>query len=161
MRVTMLQIAVLLAWSMLIGCSKEASPPKPPSAPAEPLILGEWTTSNDPSLANMATTLTFRDSGEFRATGPLRLLGTLVEIKGDDGKDRVAPFIGSGTWEREGDRLTARVSTANVAEWKGQPTSSRIVKLTDGQLVLDHEGEVTTYFRAEPTKASPGAAKSP
>jgi hypothetical protein len=163
MSIQRLGTMVLLGSAWLVGCSKEegrpAGPPKPP--PAEPSIFGEWTTSTAPELVNSKTTLTYRATGEFRATGPLRLLGKTITIKGDDGKERIAPFIGSGTWTREGDRITTLVSVTNLQDWKGEPTTSRIVKLTEEQLVLDHDGEVTTYFRSKPTEAPPGAAKSP
>ena len=152
---------VMVAWAVAAGCAKDegqpAAPPAPAARPAEPSIVGEWTTSNAPELAESASTMRLLASGELYVSAPLKLLGTVATYKDAAGKERIAPFQGSGTWTREGDRLTIHVSRGNIPDWKSDPSAARIVKLTEGQLVIDHDGEVVTYFRAE----RPAAGRQP
>lgn len=156
---------VMVAWGVSVGCAKDedhpAGPPAPAARPAEPSLVGEWTTSNAPELAESASTMRLLATGELYVSAPLKLLGTVATYKDAAGKERVAPFRGSGTWTREGDRLTTHVSRGNIPDWKSDPSTARIVKLTEGQLVIDRDGEVVTYFRAEHPKGTPEAAKSP
>ncbi len=157
----MLSAVAVVAWIVFAGCSKdEGRPPAPPvpKKPAGPSLVGEWTTSSAPELAESASTMRFLATGELYVSGPLKLLGKTATYKDEAGKERIAPFRGSGTWTREGDRLTTHVSQANVPDWRSDPSTSRIVKLTDGQLVLDSGGEVRNFFRVERPKDAPAPA---
>jgi hypothetical protein len=91
--------------------------PLPPSAVGttfEPTLVGEWTTSNAPELWGSATTMRFSESGEYITSSPMTIASRPLTYKDESGKERIAPFQGSGTCKQEGDRLTVRVTQGNT-----------------------------------------------
>jgi len=144
---------VCLAGLLLLGCSGGDQNPPPPSeagASSGPTLIGEWTTSNAPELAGSATTMRFSESGEYFTSGPMTVAGKPLTYKDESGTERIAPFQGSGTWKRDGDRLTVHVTQGNTQGFKAEPTTFRVVSLSERQLVLEQGGgTILTLFRVE------------
>ena len=114
------------------------------------MVLGEWTTSNAPELAGSATTMRFSESGEYFELGPMALGGRPVTYKDESGKERLAPFQGSGTWKQEGDKLTVHLTQGNIQGFKAKSFTYRVVSQSERQLVLEGgDGRTTALFRPE------------
>jgi hypothetical protein len=92
----------------------------------------------------------FNGSGEYFTSGPMTIAGRPLTYKDESGKERIAPFQGSGTWKREGDRLTVHVTQGNTQGFKAEPATFRVISLTEKQLVLEQsDGATLTLFRTE------------
>jgi hypothetical protein len=144
---------ICLAGIWLLGCSGGDPKPVPPGEPgttSRATLLGEWTTSNAPELAASATTMRFSESGEYFMSGPMSLGGKPVTYKDESGKERLAPFQGSGTWKQEGDKLTVHLTQGTIQGFKAEPDTYRVVSQSERQLVLEQgDGRTLTLFRPE------------
>jgi hypothetical protein len=80
----------------------------------------------------------------------MTVAGKRLTYKDESGKERIAPFQGSGTWKRDGDQLTVHVTQGNTQGFKAEPTTFRVVSLSERQLVLEQGGAtILTLFRVE------------
>src|SRR5262245_48160439 len=134
------------------GCSENSRPTSPAPAPVaeETLrskIVGRWTTSTAPEMAGSASTISFLESGEYRASGVLMVQGQPVMME-KDGKKVPVPSTFSGVWDLSGEEIRVRITQANI-QGKFESIVYTIREASAKRLLLDRAGEEIALIRVE------------
>ncbi len=88
------------------------------------------------------------ESGEYQVSGPLTIAGEPVVID-VDGKQEIARFNGSGTWELNGDELQVVITTTTLQGFSSEPMTSKVLEINRNKLALRENDATRVYFRLQ------------
>lgn len=146
------KLTLLACLLSLPGCSRSSNQSTNEESQSglsqKQLLIGNWSTTTSSEMAQTAWNLKFLESGEYQVSGPLSLGSETVVVE-VNGKQEIARFIGSGTWELNGDELQVVINTSNLQDFSSEPMTSKVLEINRNKLALQENDATRVYFRLQ------------